>query len=361
MFAPSPSKTFEGLQGDYRRETGLRRGISVAACLTTVLFWVWLLSSHLPALLISIPIVAKNIGNISLMLYIIIPAIIPIISLSGFSLYLYFSVIVVTILLSLLWVFKNELKEFVITLYGVIGHSKRFPLESKNSCILISQLFMAIISFSVVYFYLLQFFGVQITTPHFEDLPLWRYLLGMINASFYEEIATRVILIGIPLLIIHIAVGQNENRIYKYFLGGGFEIGKLTVFLIILSSLIFGTAHVIYGWDWYKFPQTFIIGIAFGYVFLKKGLYASILLHFAVDFSSALPMILLGYAGSVPIHLSPFYALALGVGVISALVLIALIVLGVFLCPIYFWHYTKNAVKGFLRVMSNFIGKGHGI
>ncbi|MFA5771809.1 MAG: CPBP family intramembrane glutamic endopeptidase [Thermoplasmata archaeon] len=350
MFTSPPFQTPPITQPD-ARETGLRRFVSVAACLAVVLFLAWLITSHLPALIISIPIVAMNLEGVFYTLYIITPVVVPIIDISGFPFYLYFSGIVMIIVLSLSWVFKNEFKEFARIVIAVLGEGKRFPIESKNSYILVSQLFIATISFSIAYLYLLQSFGTQIVSPDFKTFTLWEFLFGMMNASVYEEIISRVILIGIPLLVVHLAVRQNKYKIRKYLLGGGFEIDRLSIFLIILSSTIFGAAHVLYGWDWYKFPEAFIIGIAFGYLFLKKGLHTSILLHFAVDYSSALPMILLRYMGNVPANFSSLYALALGLNAASVLALFALILLCIILGPVYFWHYGKNAVKCLVSVL----------
>lgn len=350
MFTHTPIQTPHIIQPDVQ-ETGLRRFVSVAACLAAVLFVVWLTTSHLPALIISIPIVAMNLEGVFYTLYIITPVAVPIIGICGFPFYLYFSGIVITIILSLLWVFKNEFKEFARTVIAVLGEGKRFPIESKNSCILVSQLFIATISFSIAYLYLLQFFGIRTVSPNFNTFALWKFLFSMLNASVYEEIISRVILIGIPLFVVHLAVRQNKYRVHKYVFGGGFEIDRLAVFLILLSSTVFGAAHVLYGWDWYKLPETFIIGIAFGYLFLKKGLHTSILLHFAVDYSSALPMILLRYMDNVPANFSSLYALALGLNAASVLALFALILLCIVLGPVYFWHYGKNAVKCFVSVL----------
>jgi hypothetical protein len=113
------------------------------------------------------------------------------------------------------------------------------------------------------------------------------YLLA--NASVYEELITRVLLIGVPLLIYEVLshnLGLSEsqhNSLFRYIVGGNIPIGSKEIYLILFSSLTFGLAHTP-GWDYYKVLPTFISGIAFGYLFLSKGIHTAIILHFAFDY-----------------------------------------------------------------------------
>ena len=70
---------------------------------------------------------------------------------------------------------------------------------------------------------------------------------------------------------------------FKILLGGNIKIGNIELVFLLISSILFGLAHVS-GWDIYKLPSTLIVGMIFGYLFLKYGLYMSILFHFTIDY-----------------------------------------------------------------------------
>jgi len=52
---------------------------------------------------------------------------------------------------------------------------------------------------------------------------------------------------------------------------------------LLFSALMFGLAHISL-WDWYKVLPTFFSGLALGYLFLRYGIYASIMMHFFIDY-----------------------------------------------------------------------------
>jgi len=127
------------------------------------------------------------------------------------------------------------------------------------------------------------------------DVPTWQRLYDLPEAPVIEEFVSRLLMIGLPLYFIQrYGIAENgyknlrslftglfskENR--KYFFGGGFDIDTTTFFVLLISSGIFALLHL--GWDWTKLPPTFLGGMMLGYLFLKKGMHASIILHFAVN------------------------------------------------------------------------------
>jgi hypothetical protein len=117
---------------------------------------------------------------------------------------------------------------------------------------------------------------------------------------------------------------RSTNGLLGYFLGGGFTMGPLEAFFIAGSALMFGLAHVA-GWDMFKALPTFIAGLGFGYLFLKVGIHAAILLHFAFD------------------YLSLGEALLPGFGLMDLLLVVLFTVVGAF----YFGHYAVQAAKWF--------------
>jgi len=179
-----------------------------------------------------------------------------------------------------------------------------------NSLVLLGEVFMAIIFFDYVFYFGLFMLGVNTHVP--EELttdPAYKLMYLLARASVWEEVIARILFIGLPLLLLrgikeHYAkkgnkgnpatpptenqsdMGQNPSEglpWYRYLIGGGFEITPLTSGLILFSAVLFGLAHS-GGWDYYKVIPTAISGLAFGYLFLKKGVHISIMLHFAFDY-----------------------------------------------------------------------------
>jgi len=128
---------------------------------------------------------------------------------------------------------------------------------------------------------------------------------------------------------------RTKNGLWGYFLGGGFTIGPLEAFFIAGSAFMFGYAHVA-GWDLWKMLPTFVAGLGFGYLFLKVGIHAAILLHFSFD------------------YLSLGQALLPGFGLMELLLVALWSVVGAF----YFGHYAVLSVKWLLGQVG--LTKGHG-
>jgi hypothetical protein len=94
--------------------------------------------------------------------------------------------------------------------------------------------------------------------------------------------------------------------LHKYFIGGGFKLEHITISLIIISSILFGLAHYP-SWGLWKILPTFIAGLAFGYLFVRKGIHTAIILHFLIDY---MYIILLIFSGNFVLLL--FVVLSLG-------------------------------------------------
>ena len=90
-------------------------------------------------------------------------------------------------------------------------------------------------------------------------------------------------MLGLPLFLYHLYTGRADRSIFRYLVGGGFNIDLAAFVLVFVQALIFALAHVA-GWDLWKVLPTTISGMAFGYLFLKRGLWASIMLHFTFDY-----------------------------------------------------------------------------
>ena len=130
-----------------------------------------------------------------------------------------------------------------------------------------------------------------------------------------------------PLLLFDLLRGR-QKRLRSYALGGGFELKRPEVALLIFSSTMFAMAHVS-SWDIYKMPPTFMAGLVLGYLFLRVGLYAAIMLHFTVDFLS------------VPIEVTQSLGVTLAIAILS----LAWIAVG----SCYFVYYATRVAEFILK------------
>jgi hypothetical protein len=135
----------------------------------------------------------------------------------------------------------------------------------------------------LAYLFFLGLFNIEASSPTMEDVPLWYALFELANASVYEEIVTRLAFLGIPMFIIALGLGIRGKPLIKELFGGSGRMTPYTWALIIVSASIFGLAHILY-WDVYKVIPTFFAGLILGYVYVKRGIWASILFHFIVDY-----------------------------------------------------------------------------
>jgi len=70
---------------------------------------------------------------------------------------------------------------------------------------------------------------------------------------------------------------------WRFLFGGGIPIDTAAGALLVFQGVVFALAHV-NGWDIFKAVPTAVTGFAFGYLFLARGLWAAILLHFTFDY-----------------------------------------------------------------------------
>jgi hypothetical protein len=251
-------------------------------------------------------------------LFVITPFIVNFAELGGGAFLGYYIFLVAAIAASFGWmIYKSArpLKDELGLRYPQTGHS---PLYT------IGTVLFAVLTFNVAFYLLIEALGASASTPSFETRELWQLIYGFAAASVWEEVVSRVLLIGIPLLLIDGLLRQRNpelkmKSLSRYILGGGFSIGRKEAVLMVFSSIMFGAAHV-FSWDLYKIFPAAVAGLAFAYLFLKLGLYASIMLHFATDFMS------------VPMEVWP----VTGVTVIIGLSLLVWLLLGIPYMVLYF-------------------------
>lgn len=131
--------------------------------------------------------------------------------------------------------------------------------------------------------YISVLFGADFSVPDFDmDQRAVMFLLA--EASVWEELITRVLIIGVPLFLV--AFMNRKEGSWKFLLGG-YGMDKLSMGLIVIAALVFGYGHEA-GWGIAKVLPSFLFGLAAGYLFVEYGLHAAILIHFVNDYLSAL-------------------------------------------------------------------------
>ena len=194
-------------------------------------------------------------------------------------------------------------------------------LRSGCAWLAVAQVWLAFSFFQFVVILVLASIG-QLPAPPFQPTAenAWVYLYGLANASVYEEFAFRVVPLGLPL-----AVGSLISRVLELTRRGGAWRGRTTPSRHLVGSLrfllggnvrsmssretllaswaflfgsafLFGLAHVP-GWGLWKFFPAFVAGLGFGYLFLRYGVTAAILAHFANNYVSSLTYMGIGGMG----------------------------------------------------------------
>ena len=184
-------------------------------------------------------------------------------------------------------------------------------LGSRSAFLATGQVFLALFFFQGLYLFVLWLSGFEPAVPTFPgSAPPWYDYFALANASVYEEIVTRWLYIGLPLFVGAVLLSfvsrPEANRAslgkasavpaWRHLVGGTITRDSpralivLAAILLVVSSAVFGLAHVP-SWGWWKFLPTFVAGLGLGYLFLRHGLLAAILLHFATNYLAALALL----------------------------------------------------------------------
>ena len=183
-----------------------------------------------------------------------------------------------SIMASLLWFFKDAK---VVARGAQRAVADKMDAPDRSQLGLTFQIFVILVLASVAWYVLIQGAGVTPNTPDFGSEPVWQQAYGFAKASVYEELISRVLFIGIPMMLV--AATRHRKGWWKLLGGAKGDLEYMDWALVAISGAIFAVAHAP-DWDWYKVPPTVIAGLGFGYLFAKKGLGSAIMLHFAVDY-----------------------------------------------------------------------------
>jgi len=212
-------------------------------------------------------------------LFVITPEIVPILRIDGAVLVGIFALEMVALTASFFYIFGRSVLPTVREMItGAPG---------KHSAMLtIGGLFF--LSYLVIFvsYLLVELGGITPNTPDFGSEPIWAQMYSSAEATVWEELIARVLLIGVPLLWIDLLFRRKALLPpRKYLLGGADRFGKVEVGLVIFSAAMFATGHI-WNWDVFKVIPTVVGGLCFGYLFVKIGLHASIVFHVCFNFLS---------------------------------------------------------------------------
>lgn len=238
------------------------------------------------------PDVVMKLADVSNGIILLLPTPKVVFSISGLVLQIYYAVILIAVVVSVAMIIYRSIgpvKDFLTT--------RRTDAIKGSAAFEISVLFAATYVIQFVLILVLVAFGVTVESPlDTSEEAEWQNMFLLLEASVWEEIITRVMFIGVPMLII-VAVLRHRNQdpnegipLHRYLVGG-FGIDRVAVFFILISAFIFGLGHVP-GWAAWKFIPSFIVGLAMGYLFVKHGLFAAIGIHFLTDYLMSLGWIM---------------------------------------------------------------------
>lgn len=219
---------------------------------------------------------------------ILIPSPVTIFTLSGLSLQIYWIFVVIVILIC---VAIGLMKLFEA--YCESKNNKTPQSIEKSGLFWVSVFLCGTLFFSFVYNIILLLLGTSIDASWLDEYTITELFFLVVDAAVWEEIITRMMYIGIPMVIASLILTKNKSS-WKY-LFGGFEMSKLAIILIIFSGIIFGIAHS--GWGIEKILPSTLVGFVLGYLFVKFGIYASILFHFINNAMSTISWIGFGDVG----------------------------------------------------------------
>jgi hypothetical protein len=192
-----------------------------------------------------------------------------------------------------LWVFY-----LVIFVISILGPKQNF-LKSISSLIsmghydvklnymfVITKWLSVLVLISALINFIQESFGI-ITVPPLGDNNLIQFFYVSL-APLLEEFIFRILLVGIPLFVIY--SGRASLRYFLKCLWTPTSLNildsKKAIFVIVFVGVAFGFAHIAFSDSWSegKFAQATAGGIILGWVYLRYGIVASLLIHWATNY-----------------------------------------------------------------------------
>lgn len=228
----------------------------------------------------------------------LVPHLVVLTTISGTTLQIAWVLIEISVILSLALVAYQTWK----------GMSKEGEAEEKiveTPLFGVGCMFAAMIAANIIIMIISTALGEPIKVPEgMESGNTPESLLSFADAAVWEEVISRLVPIGIPMTIAGLIMKKNGWRTAVL---GGFGLSKLAVVLIVISSLMFGFAHMS-GWGFSKVAPTFVTGLMMGWLYCRFGIHASIAFHFLTDYLGVISYTSL----QIPVALMTLVVIAVG-------------------------------------------------
>ncbi|MCL2296151.1 MAG: CPBP family intramembrane metalloprotease [Methanomassiliicoccaceae archaeon] len=254
-------------------------------------------------LIINFPDIFSFMSSMPALFYMMLPGAPTIFSLEGFASQLWWLLVAIIILTCV----ATAARKFICAVRSAKGAGRFHAVENTAAfwvCVFLtaSALIAEILTFIVIQT------GGDIPSPFYGGKRNEMFLFA--NAAVWEEIFSRLLLIGVPMVIISLIVTKKKESLKC--LSGGFGMSMSAFILIMISGAIFGLAHFS-TWEGQAWMIVWgaVMGVFLGYVFVRFGLYAAILLHFVNNYFSSFDWMGIGGFGSL------VYWLLVGIGVIA--------------------------------------------
>lgn len=173
---------------------------------------------------------------------------------------------------------------FLKTLSLIISFGKSD--DRSNYMISVTKWLSVLVLASVLINFVQERFEIDIVPPLAENDLIQFFYVSL--APIIEEFGFRLLLLGIPLFVFY-----STKFSLKYFLRClwtpnilDMHNSKKAIFLIFFVGVLFGFAHIAFGESWSegKFTQASVSGIILGWVYLRYGFVASLLIHWATNY-----------------------------------------------------------------------------
>ena len=176
---------------------------------------------------------------------------------------------------------KND---FMKTLSPIISSGKYNTRV--NYMIGITKWFSILILISTLINFVQEGFGLEIVPPLAENDLIQFFYVTL--APIVEEFGFRLLLVGIPLFVMYSAKSSLKYFVRCLWRPTNLDIydAKKAFLLVIFVGVIFGFAHIAFGdsWSTGKFAQAAASGIILGWVYLRYGFVASLMIHWAANY-----------------------------------------------------------------------------
>lgn len=169
---------------------------------------------------------------------------------------------------------------------GVMMTERKKSFESNYLVITITW-FSILILLSGIVSYIQEGVGIS-TEPPLSENKLIQFF-DVTKAPLIEEIAFRMLLIGLPLYAIYshkASVKHFFKSLWRPFDYLHVYDKRKPIILIVIVAVFFGLAHIIAGESWSdgKLAQATLSGVIIGWVYFRHGFVPALLIHWATNY-----------------------------------------------------------------------------